>query len=154
MPSSTHIRKLRGSRKTRSYSLPGVSPKLHTKKTIEKPARITRRQLMPVLGLVQRVAAGGDATTAVDAAALVPVLQRAVAAAPAGQPSARVPYSVQMPDRAVHQVVGLRAVAALTGKAVSTIANALTKGRGVATFGAADEYGNPSEIVVRKAEEN
>ena len=154
MGEPTHIRKLHSRRSPRSYASPEVIQSLITAKTSEKPARITRRQLMPVLSLVQRMAAGGDATTAVDAAALVPVLQRAIAAAPPGRPNALRCYVVTQADGSVVQAHGLKAAGRAAGRAPSTVANALNKGRGVARFKVADEYGNPAEIVVRKAEEN
>lgn len=150
----THNRKLRGRESKHKYSEPEVIQLTYTKKNLEKPARITKRQLGPVLALLQRMAAGGDATTAVDAARLVPVLQRAIATAPAGRPRALRRYIVSRGDGTEAVVQGLVAAAAAAGKAKSTLANALTKGGGVATFAALDENGNPAQTVVRKAEEN
>lgn len=154
MEGATHIRKLRGRNSPRSFASPEVKSTAFTRPDSEKPARITRRQLGPVLALVQRMAAGGDATTAVDAAALVPVLQRAIVAAPPGRPNALRHYDVKLPDGSVVRAHGLKAAGRAAGKAPSTVANALNKGSGVARFKTSDEYGNPSEIVVRKAKEN
>jgi hypothetical protein len=129
---------------------PEVTPTVVTKAPKEKPARLSQRQLGPVLLLLRRVAVGGDATTAVDAARLVPVVERALAAAPPGQPRHRASYRVQTPDGAVVQVQGLHGAAKASGKARSTIANALTVGQGTATFPARDEHGNPATITVSK----
>jgi hypothetical protein len=129
---------------------PEVTPKVVTRAPKEKLARISQRQLGPVVALLKRMAVGGDATTAVDAATLLPVVERAFSAAPPGQPRHRVSYRVQMPDGAVLQVQGLHGAAKASGKARSTIANALSVGRGTATFPTTDQHGNPATITVSK----
>lgn len=116
----------------------------------QKPARISRRQLEPVLALLKRVAAGGDARAAVDAARLVPFVARALVAAPAGQPRARCWYGVRLPDGTGQKVQGLRAAARLSRRAVSTLANALSKGQGKAEFSITDQYGNPALVTVER----
>jgi hypothetical protein len=142
--------KLSGRTNPLSNLEPEVTPQVVTRAPKEKPARLSQRQLGPVLALLRRVAAGGDATTGVDAARLVPVVERALAVAPPGQPRHRVSYRVKMPDGAVLQVQGLHGAAKASGKARSTIANALTVGRGTASFPATDEHGNPATITVSK----
>lgn len=129
---------------------PEVTERVVTKPRKEKPARASRRQLGPVLALLRRVAAGGDATCAVDAASLVPMMERAVASALPGQPRHRASYVVTLADGSAVQVQGLVSAAKASGKAKSTLANALSIGRGTASFPARDEHGNPAAIVVRR----
>lgn len=115
-----------------------------------KPARITRPQVAAVLSLVKRVAAGGDATTAVDAAACIPLLEGALRAAPAGHRAARKEYECRLPDGTVQRVQGLQAVARLAGKVHGTVANAISRGGGVAEFPCCDALGNPARIFIRR----
>lgn len=150
MPTTTHIRKLRGRESKYRVIEPTVKPNIFTKEELDKPARLTKRQLGPVLALVQRMAAGGDATTAVDAARLVPVLQRGIAAAPAGRPNALKYYDVTLPDGSTVRAHGLKAAGRACGRAASTVANALNAGNGVAEFAGADEHGNPAVIMVKR----
>jgi hypothetical protein len=78
------------------------------------------------------------------------LVERGLAAAPIGYRKARVYYEAQMPDNVAARVHGLVALAKLTGKAKSTLANALSQGRGTASFPATDEHGNPATITVSK----
>ena len=133
-----------------SYARQEVTKRPVTAKQAAKPARITKRQLAPVLALVRRVAAGGDATTGLDAAACIPMLEAALAVAPAGQRTARLAYECRLPDGTVQRVEGLRAVAGLAGKALSTVANAIGKGGGKAEFPCHDALGNPARIYIRR----
>lgn len=70
------------------------------------------------------------------------------AAPPTGRP--RLAYVVTEPDGRSHAVQGLEAVCILTGKARSTIANALTSGGGAAQFPKRDANGNPSFVTVAR----
>jgi hypothetical protein len=153
MNKTTHApsaRRLRQPRKEPRYSSPEVTTQVSTVPKPQKPARLSRRQLGPVLALLRRVASGGDATTAVDAAALVPIVERGLAAAPPGQPRWRCWYSVLDANGYASKVHGLAAAAKAAGKARSTVANALSKGNGAAEFPATDEHGNPAIVLVNR----
>lgn len=132
----------------RSVYEPEVTREVITKPSKEKPARLSKRQLGPVVALLERVALGGDATTAVDAASLLPTLRNAIATAPPGQPRHRKHYVVEQANGSAVRVPGVAEAARLAGKAHSTLANALSQGKGRAEFAAVDEHGNPATIVV------
>lgn len=150
MDGGTHGPRLHMRNRVTEQKTKTVIPKGVTVNDAVKPARITKRQLGPVLALLKRVAQGGDATTAVDAARLVPFVERALAAAPAGQRAARDRYRVTQPTGAAAEYAGLAETARALGRAKSTVANALTKGGGKALFNATDEHGNPAVVEVEK----
>lgn len=140
--------KMRGWESDQRYVPPGVQSLQITDRELAKPPRASKRELLAVLQILQRVAAGGDATTAVDAAALIPIVHRAVSAAPPGRPNAIKNYTVTLPNGTQIVALGLRGAAAACNKAVSTVANALTTGGGKAEFSATDDFGNPAVITV------
>ena len=150
MDTNSKRTRIRNFSPTQRYASNELALRPVNKAAAEKPARITRPQVAAVLSLVKRVAAGGDAATAVDAAACIPLLEQALRAAPAGHRAARKEYECRLPDGTVQRVQGLRAVARLAGKAHGSIANAISKGGGAAEFPCADALGNPARIFVRR----
>lgn len=150
MSTITPGNRLRGRQPLLNYLEPEVPTRKVPKAKVAKPARLTRRECEPLLALLRRVATGGDTTTAVDAMTLIPLVERGLAAAPVGHRKARAYYDARMPDNVSARVHGVEALAKLTGKAKSTLANALSQGKGTATFDATDEHGNPATITVTR----
>lgn len=114
------------------------------------PARITRCQLGLVLAVLRRVAAGGDATCGVDAAALVPVVDRCMAVAPVGQKPGRQWFSITWPSGKVERQLGAKAVSERIGRSRSHTQNVVSVGGGRGEFACVDEHGNPAVIVVER----
>lgn len=143
--------RLTGRRPSPAYADPAVGKRGAT--AIDpalRPARINRRQLGLVLAVLRRVAAGGDATTGVDAAALVSVVDRCLAAAPAGPRTGRQWFSIQWPSGKVERQLGAAAVAARIGRSKSHTQNVVSRGKGRGEFACVDDNGNPARIVVEK----
>lgn len=116
----------------------------------DKAARITKRQLGVVLGVLHRAAKGGDATLAVDAADAATLVSACLAAAPSGPKAGRVWFLVRFPSGAEERHLGAAAVAKRIGRSKSHVQNQLSKATEFAEFPCLDANGNPAAITVSR----